>query len=54
MVDRRVAGLGGVSGTLYIVSFIPAYVVGHPDAPLPPRTGRRRHLTTSAASNPRP
>jgi hypothetical protein len=33
MVDRRVAGLGGVSGTLYVVSFIPAYVLGHPDAP---------------------
>jgi hypothetical protein len=33
MVDRRVARLGGASGILYVVLFIPAYVVGYPDAP---------------------
>lgn len=33
MVDGRVARLGGASGILYVVSFIPAYVVGYPDAP---------------------
>jgi hypothetical protein len=33
MVDRRVARLGGASGILYVILFIPAYVVGYPDAP---------------------
>ncbi len=33
MVDRRVARLGGASGILYVLLFIPAYVVGYPDAP---------------------
>jgi hypothetical protein len=33
MVDRRVARLGRASGILYVVSFIPAYVIGYTDAP---------------------
>ena len=33
MVDRRVARLCGASGILYVLLFIPAYVVGYPDAP---------------------
>lgn len=34
MADERVTRLGGLGGILYAVSFIPAYVVGYPDAPL--------------------
>ena len=51
MVDRRVARLGGASGILYVVLFIPAYVVGYPDAPTS-MSGAQEAFTTSAASNP--
>jgi hypothetical protein len=33
VMDRRAAArLGGISGILYVVLFIPAYIVGYPDA----------------------